>query len=145
MIGAGDELVPIDAEPEIRRAPAACPAHRAHSTARLLGARSPCAYPQTHRRRAAFIITNIIPGRGWARRPAAERAFAFAVYITRSARMDASLCSMDAQFTSLRAPGTIGVHPELGNDELRDAADPGRRAVERQHHVHDVVVRSCSP
>ena len=52
-----------------------------------------------------------------------------------------SLCSMDAQNTSLRAPGaSIGVDPELRHDEQRNAAHAGRRSIDaRQHHVHDVL------
>jgi hypothetical protein len=51
-----------------------------------------------------------------------------------------SLCSIETQRTSLRAPGAVGVDVELGHDEQRDAARAGRGAGSAgEHQVDDVL------
>ena len=52
-----------------------------------------------------------------------------------------SLCSIDTQCTSLRAPSdAVGVDQELRHDEQRDALDAFRRVRRaREHEVDDVL------
>ena len=98
-------------------------------------------------KRAAFIMMNMYsrprfssPIRCRPRRrrprPCRRRRSARAVGLA----LMPSLCSIDAQYTSLRLPSSPSLHhQELGHDEKRNALDAGgriRRA--RQHQMDDV-------
>ena len=146
MIGAGDELVPIDAEPEILRErhrrlalhARARPLHRLLERALALRVTL-----EAHRQpRGVHHHEHVFEAAVRLADQQAERALVFAVHHHAGrAGVDAELVfDGRAVHVVARAGRAIGVDPELGHDEQRDAAHAGRRAVDaRQHHVHDVL------
>src|SRR5919108_3486929 len=152
MMGAGEELVPSDADPatlatgtgglpctRVRAQPAAC-----------WNARSACAYPSSPTdNRAAFIITNMYSSPRFGSPISCPSAPSFSPYIITQVGLAwmPSLCSMEAQYRSLRAPGEPSAFTQnLGTMNSEMPRVPGGAPSMRASTMWMMFsVRSCSP